>query len=64
MTKNSLFSATVVLLATVAPVMAQTKGNTGDTFERHFLEMMSHHHQHGVEMAGLCQTKAQHAELK
>jgi len=33
-------------------------------YEKHFLEMMVHHHQGGVEMADLCQTKARHPELK
>ena len=64
MAKQVVLSASIVLLA-ISPAMAQTsKGKTGEAFERQFLEMMSHHHQGGVEMANLCQTKAQHAELK
>ena len=33
-------------------------------FEQRFLEMMSHHHQGGIEMANVCEQKAQMADLK
>jgi len=33
-------------------------------FEKRFLDMMSHHHEGGIEMAQACQQKAVRAELK
>jgi uncharacterized protein (DUF305 family) len=62
--KSTLLVLASLLALSITPVMAQTKGNTGEAFERHFLDMMSHHHQHGIEMANVCETKAQHSELK
>lgn len=43
------------------PQGAQT-ANT--PYDLHFIDMMIHHHQMGIEMAKLAQNKASHAELK
>ena len=59
MTRQFFVAASMFVFATV-PAMAQSsQGNTGEAFERRFLEMMSHHHQGAIEMANLCQAKAQ-----
>lgn len=58
-----LATATTLLVpAARAQESAAAKGSAA--FEQRFLEMMTHHHRGGVEMANLCQSKAQHQELK
>lgn len=59
---------TVILCAALpaGSILAEepAKNPAAAGFEKRFLEMMSHHHQGGADMADLCQTKATHAELK
>jgi uncharacterized protein (DUF305 family) len=40
------------------------EGLEGEGFERDFLKLMIHHHQSGIEMAELAQSKASHAEVR
>jgi uncharacterized protein (DUF305 family) len=60
-----VLAAMMIYVAAPFAVADEPAANpTKATFEQHFLEMMSHHHGAGIEMANVCQQKAQLADLK
>jgi uncharacterized protein (DUF305 family) len=68
--KFSQSKLTVVNALVLAIVIGFNAGNTrgqqmGDMpYDLHFIDMMIMHHQQGIEMAGMVDTKSKHARLK
>ena len=59
--KNFLFAA--ALAVTASGVAADQKASPKE-FDHKFLSKVPHHHQGAVEMARMCEQRAQHADLK
>ncbi len=45
-------------------MMAELEGNTGDDFDKAFIEMMIPHHEGAIDMARAAQQSAKHQEIK
>ncbi len=48
----------------MADMMGELEGKTGDDFDRAFIEMMIPHHEGAIEMARAAQQSAGHQEIK
>ncbi len=59
-----LVAAFAVSVASNAALNAMTARDTAHDLDVHFLDMMTMHHQHGVEMARMVETKGQLPRLK
>jgi uncharacterized protein (DUF305 family) len=64
--KFAIGTLALVSALSLSPALAEgpAKKAGAAAFEKRFLDMMTHHHQDGIEMAQVCQQKASMPELK